>query len=352
MFQSTENPRRYVAVLMAIILFWAAGSFIYRTHDFWARGLGHLLSTCDPEGTDESNYIATCTAPLFGDYEHGALYFGLEKEAIEHLRKADVLVLGNSKAMFAFSTRATAQAFRELDARFYLLGFGYREYSRFPLALIRKYRLRPKAVIINADPFFVDSSQFQDVIDGNPGTYFLYVLQKYFQRTQATLCPKPLEKSFLCGKNRTIYRSIADGRWQLQNYVSTLDPRQIPETWENTPTPDLASQREVARKFRSHLAVPDPCVIITLTPSPSPTGFFAETIAHELNATYVVPSLNGYHTIDDVHLAPEDAERWSAEILGRAKDTLRECLLKPTLAKQAEERKLRYSDENPPLDSN
>src|SRR5262249_42639470 len=145
---------------------------------------GNLFTTCKPEGLNDTNFIAGCSAPLFGDYEHGAYYFGLEGAAVAHLRRAEVLVLGNSKAMFAFSTRATEDAFRRLGVPYYLLGFGYGESQLFPLALIKKYGLRPKALIINADPFFEEATQFQDVLEGDWATYLSYVARKYFYRLQ------------------------------------------------------------------------------------------------------------------------------------------------------------------------
>src|SRR5690349_12039247 len=49
-------------------------------------------------------FLAFCESPRYGDYEHGAYYFDLEPEAIEALKKAEVLFLGNSRAQFAFST--------------------------------------------------------------------------------------------------------------------------------------------------------------------------------------------------------------------------------------------------------
>jgi hypothetical protein len=320
MLRPVQGSKLYVLLLMAFVLSSLVGSVTY-----WARGQERPFATCNPEGADDSNFVAGCTSHLFGDYEHGALFFGLEPEAIAHLRRAQVLVLGNSSAMFAFSTRATEDAFRELGARFYVMGFGYGELSRFPLAMIRKYDLRPQAIIINADPFFGDSTHFQNVVNGEVGTYFRYRLQKYFQRAQKMLCTRPSSGDFFCSKERTIYRSIADGRWELEKYVT--NPNRFPVVaGPDVQLGDFANRRKVARSFREQIRLADKCIVITNVPTDAPTSEFAKSVAADINATYLASPFDGYHTIDHIHLAREDAERWSTEFLGRVMNTLRDCV--------------------------
>ena len=70
------------------------------------------------------------------------------------MKKADVLFLGNSRALFAFSSDAIANFFGKGKLRYYVLAFGTGETSQFAGALIRRYDLHPKVLVINADPFF------------------------------------------------------------------------------------------------------------------------------------------------------------------------------------------------------
>jgi hypothetical protein len=325
---SVHTHKRYLLVLAATALSLLAGILAYR---FVGSDLLKSLTaddasmTCNAEGLNELNFIAGCAAPLFGDYEHGALYFELEAAAVRHLRQADVLILGNSKAMFAFSTAATESFFRRLGARVYLAGFGYGEFSRFPLALIRKHKLDPKAVIINADPFFDEHTDFQNVIDGEIGVHLIYLAKKFVQQWQRSRCAADQGQGVWCGKALTVYRAVADGRWQSATYAA--NPNRIPIAMVQDYGMDfLPNHRKAARQFRAQLQIPDRCIIMTLTPSVLTTSAVAQAIARELNATYLVPPFDGYHTIDNVHLTPDDAERWSGELLRRVEDVLRDCL--------------------------
>ena len=56
---------------------------------------------------------------------------------------------------FAFRDRAVLQQFfRARGLSYFILAFGYGEGSVFPEAIIRKFDLHPKWVIVGADPFF------------------------------------------------------------------------------------------------------------------------------------------------------------------------------------------------------
>jgi hypothetical protein len=51
-----------------------------------------------PQGSDD--FLAYCRSLRYGDYEHGALYYGLEPKARESIRAAQVLFLGSSRLQF------------------------------------------------------------------------------------------------------------------------------------------------------------------------------------------------------------------------------------------------------------
>ena len=69
-------------------------------------------------------------------------------------KKAEVLFLGNSWTGHPFSSEATASFMRARRAPYHVMGFGYEASSTVALALIKKYDLHPKVMIINVDPFF------------------------------------------------------------------------------------------------------------------------------------------------------------------------------------------------------
>src|ERR1700730_14891282 len=177
--QKVTGPQRYVLVLLATV---AAALTLNLLNSIFIDK--DAMIRCDANDLTDRNYMAGCSAAYFGDYEHAALYFGLEPEANDHMVAAQVLLLGNSRLMWAFSTKATDKAFHDLDIRYYLLGFGANERVRFPSAIIRKYQLRPKAVIVNADPFFIDvtNPEYESIISNRVETRLPALFKKYFQR--------------------------------------------------------------------------------------------------------------------------------------------------------------------------
>ena len=80
-----------------------------------------------------------------GHVDHHVLYFGTDAVALDHLKRADVLLLGNSRLMFAARPRVLDAFFAARGLRYYVLGFGFREADRFPLAVIEKFDLQAAA---------------------------------------------------------------------------------------------------------------------------------------------------------------------------------------------------------------
>ena len=64
--------------------------------------------------------------------------YNLEPPALDNARKADVLVIGNSRLEVALSNDATADWFKRAAASYYLLGFSYNENMVFTDDLLRR----------------------------------------------------------------------------------------------------------------------------------------------------------------------------------------------------------------------
>jgi hypothetical protein len=64
------------------------------------RTFDNFACRAQPHGPDD--FLAYCRSLRYGDYEHGALYYGLEPKARESIRAAQVLFLGSSRLQAAF----------------------------------------------------------------------------------------------------------------------------------------------------------------------------------------------------------------------------------------------------------
>lgn len=137
------SPRVYVGLIVAVMI----GAFGYRL-----RTDG--VFACQASGYVPDRYLAYCQALGYGDYEHGAFWFGLEPAAVEAASRAKVLVLGNSRMQLAMSTAAMDRWFDGLGVRHYLLGFSNFGNYTFEVPLLRKLGPRAAVYVINLDGFF------------------------------------------------------------------------------------------------------------------------------------------------------------------------------------------------------
>jgi hypothetical protein len=286
------------------------------------------MMRCDPKGVDATHYMAYCNVKSFTEYDLGAHYFGLEPEAVKSLEHADVLFLGDSRTGHTFSSAATQNFMRRLGVSFYVMGFGYEASSTVALRLIEKYQLRPKAMIINADPFFTYDFlvRREELLSGRPEVYFEYLGKKYFQRVQALLCQ---HSNIFCGHALTIYRSVVNGAWDVRQFDALHpdrgNPTAIVEHASNRSS-ELPDARKASRDFVNGITLKPDCIIVTSIPSPHSTQDLAKGAASEINAPYIAPEMTGLRTFDDSHLTPDDSERWSAAMLSMARNTIQECL--------------------------
>src|SRR5215467_4154858 len=81
------------------------------------------ILACQAGGYGADRYLAYCGSTDYGEYDHGAFWFGLEPAAKESARRAKVLFLGSSRMQLGMSTKATSDWFSSRSVPYYLLGF-------------------------------------------------------------------------------------------------------------------------------------------------------------------------------------------------------------------------------------
>jgi hypothetical protein len=284
-------------------------------------------------------FLAYCGSTKYGDYEHGAYYFDLEPEAIENLKKAEVLFLGNSGAMFGFSTDEVRNYFNERSIPFYLLGFAYGETSEFARILIEKFNLKPKVLVINANPFFTDgSSEVVSAILDESGSFsqrglrFIRLRREYltkagFNRLQSKLCdllPR------LCSEQyRTIYRARKDGSWIWRDLYSSAEGARLPiGSSRNVLGPEfLVTVEGHARRLFEAAGMRPECVVLTAVPNPiNDARSYAVEAGRLLGARVDLPELDGLETVDVSHLNWASAQRWSGTLMREIDPLITRCV--------------------------
>jgi hypothetical protein len=317
------SPRLYLVALAVGALCGVA----YGALRIFVLGPDAMLG-CDPRGVDATHYMAYCNVRSFTEYDLGAHYFGLEPAAIKSMQAADVLFVGDSRTGHTFSSKATQDFMERLHATYYIMGFGYEASSTAALSLIEKYQLRPKLMIVNADPFF--TNDFREVreriLSGRYDIYLEYFFKKQFQRLQASLCSR---NERFCGHALTVYRSVVNGAWDVRQFAAlhpgSKNPKIVIEDDKNRSS-EIPEALKAGREFIEHVSIAPGCLIVTSVPSPHSTQDLAKAVAAELDAPYIAPEIAGLRTFDDSHLTMEDSERWSSEMLRQASDQIRRCL--------------------------
>lgn len=142
-------PRKRIGPYGLLILFAAISGFAYG-----ARTTG--LFACQPVDRGSDKYIGICNVSNYGDYDHGAFWFGLEEHAVGAAKQATILFIGNSRMQFALSTSALDSWFNSRALKYYLLGFSHDETFQFVGPLLQKMKPRAEIYVINIDNFFDD----------------------------------------------------------------------------------------------------------------------------------------------------------------------------------------------------
>ncbi len=224
------RPALYIAIILAVIM----GSYAYKL-----RTEG--IFSCPADGYAATWYLSYCHTPGYGDYEHGAFWFGLEPSLQDSVAHADVLFLGNSRMQLALSTATTADWFAAASARHYLMGFGYGENVAFARELLRKFKPQAKIYVINIDRFF---ESFETVpaktVLRDQAAPLRYEVKHLWQLVHRPIC-RALPAA--CGKHYVIFRS-RDTEHTACRVSASFKARRFP----TTPPPIRPRSRAPSRR--------------------------------------------------------------------------------------------------------
>ena len=247
-------------------------------------------------------------------------------ETVPHLKAADVLFLGNSRVMLGFSRTELGTMFDRLGMHYYLLGFGHTEGDQFPLAIIRKFNLRPRFVVINADPFFVGGvspfgrkvasmSTFdarKALFEGAAHDRFVSALRPLLPHWP-DLADGPVSRL-------PLYRARSDGAWLGPSAFAKTTP--VREGVDAPPGPVPEARLLLAKQFKAEMDARGTQIILTCVPSPAADRRQAEEFARYLDVPLVDPHMDGLETFDRNHLTPESARRFTAAFVAAVEPVL------------------------------
>jgi hypothetical protein len=308
------HPLLYVAIVATVIF----GAFLYK------QRIDGIFA-CGAAGYRSDAYLSDCASAAYGDYDHGAFWFGLEPPASSAAAAADVLFIGNSRLQFAMSTAQTREWFAAAGIDHYLLGFSHSETAVFTAPLLRRIAARPKAVVVNVDRFF-DDRESPPMVQIKQGRDIesRYREKRTWQALHRRLCGRV---PALCGGETAVFREQTTGAWEMTGRV----PGKAADTSDGTPSERERWPRyiELGEQFIASLGVDRRCVVLTVVPTVETKRAEAEAIAAALKLDLVVPPVDVLRTFDGSHLDRQSAARWSAAFLDAAGERLRKCAASP-----------------------
>lgn len=280
------------------------------------------IFACPASGYATDAYLSDCQASAYGDYDHGAFWFGLEPLAQHGATDADVLLVGNSRLQFALSGATTANWFDASSTRFYLLGFSHSETIVFISPLLSKLQPRAKVYVINVDRFFDDrvSPPAEQIFQRQD------VLARYQEKHTWQSLHKPVctLMPFVCGNALAVFRTRDSGAWRMKGTaplvskdVSDGQPSNV-EHW--------SKYASLGERFLAQLPVDRNCVLLTIVPTVGTKRAEATAIAEKLGLRLISPQIDGLRTFDGSHLDEASALRWSTAFLEEAGPQIRQCL--------------------------
>ena len=309
---SASRPAVYVSIILGVVL--AVYAYKLRTDGIFA---------CQAEGYTSDRYLSYCHNSGYGDYEHGAFWFGLEPSIQNFAANAEVLFLGSSRMQLALSTRATADWFSSIPARYYLMGFGYNENAVFAHELLLKFKPKAKVYVVNIERFFDRSETVPaGTVMRDQAAKGRYEVKRLWQLVHRPICQSV---PVICGDQYVIFRSRETGAFS----VSGLSQFKSAAVSYDHSMDQTAVQNEAAigREFLSELPVKRECIILTMVPYARTKVTAVSALANALGMNLVWPDVDHLQTFDGSHLDRPSAERWSKAFLEVAAPQIRKCLV-------------------------
>lgn len=315
--EAGTRPGIYIGVILATMV--AAFAFHIRHAGIFA---------C-PAGGYDGAYLGYCQGTAYGDFDHGALWWGLVPGAREAPAAADIVFVGNSRLAFGFSAPALNDWADANDASFYLLAFSHNETAKFTGPLLASLEPKARAYVISVDKFFFErESPPAAEIMHIPETRDRYASKWAWQGPHRLVCGV---LPALCGNEVSYYRLLDTGQWRFEGSngivaekIETDRPVYIKGDPELVTT--ITANAEAFLDELAGLGVDRSCVVLTYIPSPDNNRLLANALADALGMEMVAPQGEGLTTIDGSHLDPPSAQIFTTRFLEAAGPRLAECL--------------------------
>lgn len=281
----------FFIILLVILYFLVKNLSIYNTlHNLDTDDKFSLLKS--PKGLeDKKQYYRTFT------------------EYSDYLKKADVIVLGNSRPLLGISHRKIKKLNVTDNIKLYNLSFGFSDNVNFGKYLIDDKAAFPNYVLVHVGPYiFSDlfSTQAFDILSKGKWTNYLDYID-FILASRLQFCLKAsFGASLLETNNHYYYRSVKTG---CVESFGDINVRNFTYKAMNTVfSPELLKCVTNFVKWAEKRSIQP---ILFQVPAPNLDATHVSALAEKFKLPHIIPLLGIYSTYDNSHLTPESAEKFT-----------------------------------------
>ncbi len=239
--------------------------------------------------------------------------FSAHSESTEHLRAAEVVFLGNSRPLIGLSHDLIASFSKKTNRKAFNLSFDLSDNTNFASWLLDDLNHRPEYLLIHLGPYIFSGeftpASFESISKGrwiNSVEYLDFQIGSMLQMHthanwgQFRLADQPFY----------MYRSVKTGCVKLSG---NLKPTKFRYVATNQPLP--RQMKKSAKAFCRWAEQRSIQPILFQVPAPRLDPSQVARLGDYLDVPYVESLEGDYHTFDNSHLTPADAEKFTRVLL-------------------------------------
>ncbi|HAT1774466.1 TPA: hypothetical protein ACGG5K_001542 [Legionella pneumophila] len=301
------------------------------------------IAECNWKPPGENYVMAECDPIISPFYRLGSLYLDVDPKLTAALRKADVVITGNSRTLYTFAVNLRnnpiEEYFRKKNLKAFIVaeeGSGF----RFRKMVLEKLKIHPKIALINTEDLAADllEDDNKELIFNQDRFKLPFKIIHFSIEMQHSICTSKKQnlimkklKDFYChGLITPSWRSLSTGVVAQTNKRIPTNRQLITMTSDTHIDSIDIFRRRMHTMFKSK-AWRDSCVIFYEIPNPNQFFEVSTQLAREAEKPFIFPSISpekSYFVFDGSHMEKDTAIRWTNEFLQILDPYLNKCLAK------------------------
>lgn len=332
---------RLIMILIISLFFIVGGMTAYFSNGY----LSPLwrIAKCNWKPPGENYVMAECDSIITPFYRLGSLYLDVEPKLTKALRKADIVITGNSRTLHTFAVKLKnnpiEEYFRKKNLRVFIVaeeGSGF----RFRKMVLEKLNIRPKVALINTEDLAADllEDDNKELIFNQDRFKLPFKIIHFSIEMQHSICTSK-QHNFIMKQLKDFYcnGTITPGWRSLSTGVVAQTSKRIPTNRQLiTMAPDTHIDSIDIFRRRMHtmlksIAWKNSCVIFYEIPNPNQFFEVSTHLAREAKKPFIFPTITPekkYFVFDGSHMEKDTAIRWTNEFLQILDPYLNNCLAK------------------------